>query len=183
MKYLDSKFDINVSNNTLAIWLSEDKSDNLANIEKNDSEVKALIFKQAIALGWDCPRAAVLVIFREMKSFTFTIQTVGRIMRMPEFRYYNNEELNRAYIFTNVDRVFIDEEEAKDYFTVLESTRILNYEDIKLRSIYLRRQRERTRLSGNFIKIFHNVARIYHCIRGCIFSNKHVKFVRKIPRT
>lgn len=157
VKYLDSKFDINVSNNTLAIWLSEDNSDNLANIEKNDSEVKALIFKQAIALGWDCPRAAILVIFREMKSFSFTIQTVGRIMRMPEFRYYNNEELNRAYVFTNVDQVIIDEGEAKDYFTVLESTRIPNYRDIKLKSVYLRRQRERTRLSGNFIKIFKNV--------------------------
>ena len=158
VKYLDSKFDINVSNNTLAIWLSEDKSDNQANIEKNDSEVKALIFKQAIALGWDCPRAAVLVIFREMKSFTFTVQTVGRIMRMPEFRYYNNEELNRAYVFTNVDQVIIDEGEAKDYFTVFESTRIPNYKVIKLKSVYLRRQRERTRLSGNFIKIFQDVA-------------------------
>ena len=158
VRYLDSKFDINVSNGSLAIWLSEDKSDNLANIEKNENEVKVLIFKQAIALGWDCPRASILVIFREMKSLTFTIQTVGRIMRMPEFCYYNNEELNRAYVFTNVDQVIIDEGEAKDYFTVLESLRIPEYQNIKLRSVYLRRQRERTRLTGNFIKIFQNVA-------------------------
>ena len=158
VRYLDSKFDINVSNGSLSIWLSEDKSDNLANIEKNENEVKVLIFKQAIALGWDCPRASILVIFREMKSLTFTIQTVGRIMRMPEFCYYNNEELNRAYVFTNVDQVIIDEGEAKDYFTVLESLRIPEYQNIKLRSVYLRRQRERTRLTGNFIKIFQNVA-------------------------
>ena len=158
VRYLDSKFGINLSNNTLAIWLSEDKSNNLANIEKNDNEVKAMIFKQAIALGWDCPRASILVIFREMKNFTFTIQTVGRIMRMPEFRYYNNEELNCAYVFTNLDKVAIDEGEAKDYFTVLESTRIPNYQNIKLKSVYLRRQRERTRLSGNFVNIFQNIA-------------------------
>jgi type III restriction enzyme len=158
VKYLDSKFNINVSNNTLAIWTSDDKSENLANIEKNDNEVRVLIFKQAIALGWDCPRASILVIFREMKSLTFTIQTVGRIMRMPEFRYYNSEDLNRAYVFTNLDEVFIEGEEAKDYFTVLESTRILGYKNIKLRSVYLRRQRERTRLSGNFVKIFQDVA-------------------------
>ncbi len=157
VNYLDSEFDINVSNNTLAIWLSEDKSDNLANIEKNDNEVKVLVFKQAIALGWDCPRASILVIFREMKSFTFTIQTVGRIMRMPEFRYYNNERLNSAYVFTNLDKITIDEGEAKDYFTVLESNRIPNYQGIMLRSIYLRRQRERSRLSGNFVKIFQSV--------------------------
>jgi len=158
VKYLDSKFNINVSNNTLAIWTSDDKSENLANIEKNDNEVRVLIFKQAIALGWDCPRASILVIFREMKSLTFTIQTVGRIMRMPEFRYYNSEDLNRAYVFTNLDEVFVEGEEAKDYFTVLESTRILGYKNIKLRSVYLRRQRERTRLSGNFVKIFRDVA-------------------------
>ncbi len=159
VRYLDSKFGINVSNNTLAIWLSENKSDNLANIEKNDSEVKALIFKQAIALGWDCPRASILVIFREIKSLTFTIQTVGRIMRMPEFRYYDNEELNRAYVFTNVNEVIIDNGEAKDYFTVLESTRNPKYQNICLRSVYLRRQRERTRLSGNFVNIFQKVAK------------------------
>lgn len=159
MKYLDINFNINISNNTLAIWLSENKSDNLVNIEKDDNEVKVLIFKQAIALGWDCPRASILTIFREIKSLTFTIQTVGRIMRMPEYHYYDNEELNRAYVFTNMDHVNIDEGEAKDYFTVLESTRIQQYKNIKLRSVYLRRQRERTRLGGSFVKTFQKVAK------------------------
>lgn len=158
LKYLDSQFDINVSNNRLAIWLSDDKSDNLANIEKDENEVEVLIFKQAIAVGWDCPRASILVIFREMKSFTFTIQTVGRIMRMPEFKYYTYEELNRAYVFTNVENIVLEGEEAKDYFTVLESLRDSRYNEIKLRSVYVKRQRERTRLSGRFVKIFQSVA-------------------------
>ena len=158
LKYLDSQFDINVSNNRLAIWLSDDKSDNLANIEKDENEVEVLIFKQAIAVGWDCPRASILVIFREMKSFTFTIQTVGRIMRMPEFKYYAYEELNRAYVFTNVENIVLEGEEAKDYFTVLESLRDSRYNEIKLRSVYVKRQRERTRLSGRFVKIFQSVA-------------------------
>ena len=158
VKYLDSEFNINVSNNGLAIWLSENKSNNLANIEKNDDEVKVLIFKQAISLGWDCPRATILVIFREMKSFIFTIQTVGRIMRMPEFKFYNDEELNRAYVFTNLDILDIEKGEAQDYLTVFESKRIKNYRNIKLRSVYVRRQRERTRLSGDFVKIFQRVA-------------------------
>ncbi|GAH95392.1 unnamed protein product, partial [marine sediment metagenome] len=37
-----------------------------------------------IALGWDCPRAQILVLFRDWKSLTFSVQTIGRIMRMPE---------------------------------------------------------------------------------------------------
>ena len=70
------KSNISEENGKLAIWLSEDKSDTLPNIEKKDNEVEVLIFKQAIALGWDCPRASILVIFRESKSFTFTIQMI-----------------------------------------------------------------------------------------------------------
>jgi type III restriction enzyme len=38
----------------------------------------------AIALGWDCPRASVLLIYREMRNERFTVQTMGRILRMPE---------------------------------------------------------------------------------------------------
>src|SRR3989344_4885608 len=98
IEILDKK-GITEKNGKLAVWLSEDKSETLLNIEKNNNEVEVLIFKQAIALGWDCPRASILVIFRESKSFTFTIQTIGRIMRMPELKYYSKEpELNKGFI-------------------------------------------------------------------------------------
>ncbi len=159
VKILDKK-GITEKNGKLAIWLSEDKSDTLPNIEKNDNEVEVLVFKQAIALGWDCPRAAILVIFRESKSFTFTIQTIGRIMRMPELKYYSKEpELNQGFVFTNLPNIEITEDYAKDYVTVYESKRDNKlYKDISLPSIYLKRQRERTRLSGEFTKIFMAVA-------------------------
>lgn len=160
-RILETKFNITEKNGKLAIWLSEDKSDTLPNIEKNDNEVEVLIFKQAIALGWDCPRASILVIFRESKSFTFTIQTIGRIMRMPELKHYTEHpELNKGFVFTNLPNIEITEDYAKDYVTVYESKRNnKQYEDIKLNSIYLKRQRERTRLSGEFVKIFQEVAR------------------------
>jgi len=149
-------------NGKLAIWLSEDKSDTLPDIEKNNNEVEVLIFKQAIALGWDCPRASILVIFRESKSFIFTIQTIGRIMRMPELKYYTKEpELNKGFVFTNLANIEITEEYAKDYITVYESRRNNKlYKNISLPSIYLKRQRERTRLSGDFIKIFLKIAEV-----------------------
>ena len=144
----------------LAVWLSEDKSETLANVEKSDDKVEVLVFKQAIALGWDCPRASILVIFRESKSFTFTIQTIGRIMRMPEYRHYLNEsELNKGFIFTNLPNIEITEDYAKDYVTVYESKRDNEkYQDVVLPSIFLQRPRERTRLSGKFSDIFMTVA-------------------------
>jgi len=42
----------------------------------NNSKVEFLIFKTAIATGWDCPRAQILVRFREVKSIQFEIQTI-----------------------------------------------------------------------------------------------------------
>lgn len=159
LKILKDKFKITEENGKLAIWLSEEKTNNLANIEKNDNEVEVLVFKQAIALGWDCPRASILTIFRESKSFTFTIQTMGRIMRMPEFEYYNSEDLNKGFVFTNLPNIEITEDYAKDYVTIYESKRDkTKYKDISLPSVFLKRQRERTRLSGEFGKIFMKIA-------------------------
>ncbi|MDP3916994.1 MAG: DEAD/DEAH box helicase family protein, partial [Nanoarchaeota archaeon] len=150
---------ITEQNGKLAVWLSEEKTENLANIEKNDDDAEVLVFKQAIALGWDCPRAQILVIFRESKSFTFTIQTIGRIMRMPELSYYNEEGLNKGYVFTNLPNIEITEDYAKDYVTIYESKRDNEtYKNIELPSIFLKRQRERTRLSGEFGKIFLEIA-------------------------
>jgi type III restriction enzyme len=159
LKILKDKFKITEENGKLAIWLSEEKTDNLANIEKHDNEVEVLVFKQAIALGWDCPRASILTIFRESKSFTFTIQTIGRIMRMPEFEYYNSEDLNKGFVFTNLPNIEVTEDYAKDYVTIYESKRdSKKYRDISLPSVFLKRQRERTRLSGEFGKIFQKIA-------------------------
>ena len=159
IKILDKK-GITEKNGKLAIWLSEDKSDTLPNIEKNDNEVEVLIFKQAIALGWDCPRASILVIFRESKNLEFTIQVIGRIMRMPELKYYTKEpELNMGYVFTNLPSIEITEEYAKDYITIYEAKRDSKlYKNISLPSIHLKRQRERTRLSGKFVNIFTKIA-------------------------
>jgi len=150
---------ITEENGKLAIWLSEEKTDNLSNIEKNDDDAEVLVFKQAIALGWDCPRASILVIFRESKSFTFTIQTIGRIMRMPELKYYNEDELNKGFVFTNLPNIEITEDYAKDYITIYESKRDnQKYKNIELTSFYLKRQRQRTRLSGEFAKIILDMA-------------------------
>ena len=70
---LDTEYDINTDNGKLAIWLSTEKK-NLEGLEKNYNLTEALLFKQAIALGWDCPRAAVLLIFRDIKSTEFGTQ-------------------------------------------------------------------------------------------------------------
>jgi type III restriction enzyme len=154
---LKSKYKISTEkgNNRLAIWLSGEHI-NKENVEKQDSEVEVLIFKQAIALGWDCPRAQILVLFREWHSPIFSIQTVGRIMRMPEpdEGHYKNEILNYGYVYTNLDNIEIKEDIAKDYITIYTSKRRADYKPINLLSCYPKRHREKTRLSPLFTEIF-----------------------------
>ena len=107
---LKTKYNITVQNNKLALWLNNEKTDNLRDISENDSEVEVLIFKHALALGWDCPRAQILLLFRDWKSYTFSIQTIGRIMRMPEPNkgHYLNNELNNGYVYTNLSDIIIN---------------------------------------------------------------------------
>ena len=165
-KLLDSRFGINTSNGKLAIYLSEkDNKINLENIEKNENEVEVLIFKQAITVGWDCPRSSILVLFREWKKFEFSIQTIGRIIRMPETKHYNNDELNHAYVYTNIEEVQIAEDVTKDYITIYHSARNNDLNDnVELKSIYIKRKHEKTRLNAEFRKIFSEVANKHHLV-------------------
>lgn len=60
----------------------------------------AVIIKQAVATGWDCPRAHILVKLRDNMSETFEIQTIGRIRRMPEAKHYGSDLLDSCYLYT-----------------------------------------------------------------------------------
>lgn len=136
---LYKKYAITKDNGKLAVWLSEEKA-NLEGIEKLDAQPEVLIFKQAIALGWDCPRADILVMLREMKSISFKIQTVGRILRMPEAKHYDSDELNRAYVFSNVPSMTIEEDDqSQKYFKINIAHRKVGADSVKLPSVYLSR--------------------------------------------
>ncbi|MFH1402447.1 MAG: DEAD/DEAH box helicase family protein [Patescibacteria group bacterium] len=105
LSYLKQK---GVKENEIAIWLSGDKDiEKLKNISDNDDKINFMIFKVAPATGWDCPRADILVMFREITSPTFHTQIIGRIKRMPEAHHYKIEELNKAYIYTNYNKSHI----------------------------------------------------------------------------
>ena len=162
IRILKDDFNISTENGKLAIWLSGEHV-NKENVEKKDSEVEVLIFKQAIALGWDCPRAHILILFRFWRSLIFSIQTVGRIMRMPEpaLGHYKNEVLNYAYAYTNLEDIEIQEDIARNYISIYTSKRGQIYKPINLLSCHSQRHREKTRLAPFFIKIFLAEAKKY----------------------
>jgi type III restriction enzyme len=125
----------------IAVWLSEEKflTENTI-LTKNNSEVDFLIFKQAIDTGWDCPRAQILVKFRESQSITFEVQVLGRILRMPEAVHYENEELNKAFVYTNTKSIDVKKEEYNPNIIKTFYARIKDeFESPKLKSFYKHR--------------------------------------------
>ena len=158
-----SKHHITTANGKLAIYLSDSKDGknkiNLENIDDHDNNAEVLIFKQAIALGWDCPRASILVIFREMKSFEFSLQTLGRIMRMPELIHYPQESLNFGYIYTNLSKVAfrLTEQDFWDlnYIDQLKSEKS-KLDDVQLLSEHIVRNNKQTKLNHEFHKLFND---------------------------
>jgi type III restriction enzyme len=124
----------------LAIWLSEEKR-NKEGIEAHDSLAEVLIFKKAIATGWDCQRAQILVMLHDMKSEVFKIQTVGRILRMPEAHHYDHPDLNAAYVYTNLGSIVIDPEgqDAGGFFMIKNARWRQGLKNVALPSVYTHR--------------------------------------------
>lgn len=165
---------LTLQNGKVALWLSEDHR-NKENVELDNSPVDVLIFKEAIALGWDCPRASILFLQREWNDerYEFNIQTLGRIMRMPEQMHYDDApELNYGYVYTASDNFTIVEDLAKDYVSQQRMTIDLNIYSSRphLSSAHIRRKRELTRLSGDFKTVFFQAALEYK-LKDKIFCN------------
>lgn len=84
---------------------------------------------------------------------------------MPEIRHYDNDELNHAYVYTNIEEVQIAKDVTKDQITIYESTRREDLHDVvDLKSIYIKRKHEKTLLNAEFRKIFSEVANKQHLV-------------------
>lgn len=149
-----------VSENNIAVWLSEDKI-NLEDVERNNSSISFLLFKQAVATGWDCPRAGVLVMFREIKNPTFAIQTVGRILRMPYGTHFGKPELNLGYLYTNYKRNEViseyDKSKSENKPAIYGSYRRKDIEPIQIESVFMSRS-DYNDLGDSFQTTFKKIA-------------------------
>jgi type III restriction enzyme len=167
--YLEGEYGITANNGTLAVWLSDAKDKlNLDGLEAPNALQKVLIFKQAISQGWDCPRAAVIIIFRELGNPSFGIQTVGRILRMPEQKHYANELLNIGYVYTNIQNKVIEVvKDDLDYFSLHYAKRKKNLSFPNLAASYVVNDRQNPGyLLSDFEQLFYKeVERRYGVIQ------------------
>ncbi|SJZ41229.1 DEAD/DEAH box helicase [Mycoplasmopsis verecunda] len=87
----------------------------LQDISNNNSQsCDVVIFKVGPAVGWNIPRACMLVQLRSVCSEALSVQTIGRIMRNPSPSYTNDENWNeknpayKYYIYSNHESKYDD---------------------------------------------------------------------------
>jgi type III restriction enzyme len=141
-------------------------------LEENEDAHQFLLFKQAAGTGWDCPRAHVLVMFREINSEKFYIQTVGRILRMAEpdkkEDYKNLSILRTGFLFTNYERNKVNAEwnEISPNKPEMYQAKIkLGINNIQLKSAYVSRLEygdlsNSAKFQMSFLKSMNNYFRI-----------------------
>ena len=85
------------------IAIKTSKNNNLEGIDlfSKGCKIRYIITVNALAEGWDCSFAYVLISVANIGSKIAVEQIIGRIMRMPFAKRRENENLNRSYIFAS----------------------------------------------------------------------------------
>ena len=96
--------DFKIPREEIAIATGEQKELEGVNLFDEDCKIKYIITVSALKEGWDCSFAYVLCSVAEIGSSTAVEQLVGRVLRLPQAKKKNNDELNRAYVYVSSQR-------------------------------------------------------------------------------
>lgn len=169
-------------NGMVASWFSENKKKTIGkrnlgdtpetSITNHNAQPVFLLFKQAIATGWDCPRAKILVKLRENMSDTFEIQTLGRLRRMPKAHHYGNDKLDCAFLLTF-------DEKYKQAVLKLGNAYKTNSYTIKeeAKSISLVKEVKESQVSINERELYDNLRKFFITKYNLEYKNKQKKTV------
>lgn len=71
------------------------------NLMSPNNSIRAIITKQALQEGWDCPFAYVLCALAANQNLNAMTQLVGRILRQPDAKKTPIKDLNACYVITH----------------------------------------------------------------------------------
>lgn len=102
------------------IAIKTSKENELEGVDLFDEacKVKYIITVNALAEGWDCSFAYILISVANIGSRIAVEQIIGRIMRLPFAKRLSNEDLNRSYVFASARKF---DEAAEEIIAGLES--------------------------------------------------------------
>ena len=75
-------------------------------LSATDEPIRFIITKQALKEGWDCPFAYVFCSVAKVSSSKDVEQLLGRVLRMPNVKRKEKNELNKAYAFVSSDSFY-----------------------------------------------------------------------------
>lgn len=75
-------------------------------LSASDEPIRFIITKQALKEGWDCPFAYVFCSVAKVSSSKDVEQLLGRVLRMPNVKRKEKNELNKAYAFVSSDSFY-----------------------------------------------------------------------------
>jgi len=107
-----------ISEDEIAIKTSTRNDLNGVDLFSNSCKIRYIITVNALAEGWDCSFAYILISVANIGSRIAVEQIIGRIMRMPFAKRKEEEDLNRSYVFASA-RNF--NEAANEIISSLES--------------------------------------------------------------
>jgi len=90
-----------ISEDEIAIKTSKNNDLEGIDLFSKNCKIRFIITVNALAEGWDCSFAYILVSVANIGSKIAVEQIIGRIMRMPYAKRKNNEDLNRSYVFAS----------------------------------------------------------------------------------
>lgn len=103
----------NIPPEEIVVATSEEKglekidADYVLGISDPNCSVKFVITQKALAEGWDCPFAYILVSMAALHSATSVEQLLGRVLRQPGAKHRAAKELNQSYALV-VSRSFYE---------------------------------------------------------------------------
>lgn len=168
------------SNSQLFLDRKDITKENKQNLVNNHSLIDVIIFKVALATGWDIPRACMLVQLREIHSETLDKQTIGRIRRNP-LPNEKNSILDSYYVYSNYEnsglkdyQVFrLQKQFEKHAFKIVKLTNefenVKNYQTFK-KDVY--DLFEKNEINNNYENFVHS--------NKCVDQNGIVSYLSKI---
>lgn len=90
-----------ISEDEIAIKTSKNNDLEGVDLFSKSCKIRFIITVNALAEGWDCSFAYILISVANIGSKIAVEQIIGRIMRMPYAKRKNNEDLNRSYVFAS----------------------------------------------------------------------------------
>lgn len=93
--------DRKISEDEIAIKTSKNNELEGVDLFAKDCKIRYIITVNALAEGWDCSFAYILISVANIGSKVAVEQIIGRIMRMPDAKRKVNENLNRSYVFAS----------------------------------------------------------------------------------